>query len=47
MKKVLIIDDHMDTVDYIADVLEDKYSILKAYDGAQGLEQVKKKIGLT
>lgn len=42
MKKVLIIDDHMDTVDYIADVLEDKYDILKAYDGAQGLEQVRR-----
>ena len=40
MKKVLIIDDHVDTVDFIADVLEDKYEIFKAYDGSQGLEQV-------
>ena len=42
MKKILIIDDHMDTVDYIADTLEHNYEILTAYDGAQGLEQVKK-----
>lgn len=42
MKKVLIIDDHMDTVDYIADILEDRYEIFKAYDGAQGIEHVKK-----
>ncbi|MFK7822701.1 MAG: response regulator transcription factor [Oligoflexales bacterium] len=42
MKKILIIDDHMDTVDYIADTLEEKYDVLTAYDGAQGLEHVRK-----
>lgn len=37
---VLLADDHVDILDFIADDLEDKYEIVKAYNGREALDYV-------
>ncbi|MBU4175845.1 MAG: response regulator [Actinobacteria bacterium] len=41
MKKVLLVDDDRDFVESTRAVLEEKYEVIVAYDGDEGIEKVK------
>jgi DNA-binding NtrC family response regulator len=42
-KKILIVDDEVDLVEILSEILED-YEIFKAFDGQQGLQQLREKL---